>query len=277
VLNQKPGPPEDKLARRDLPSSAPIEAGKALCDQVPRQTHGSWKRDKDRVDPLKILSASDKGRLEQLIPIRYGGMLQSPFTFYRGSAAVMAADLAQTPNTGLRVQACGRDRQRWNPLLHLPDDVGQQRPTVPARQGGQAFGTGTLCRRKRLFAPWPKGGDGLTADATSHGRIHGLGHWPGGRKGYVRQLRDAKIKPLVETMDADLLKQYAKLCGWVLARAHAKAGDAELTISGYLGTQDNFDKAMGSFAVAYADRTERDHAALKSAVRAGKIKVHIEE
>ena len=72
-------PPEDKLARRDLPSSAPIEAGKALCDQVPRQTHGSWKRDKDRVDPLKILSASDKSRLEQLIPIRYGGMLQSPF------------------------------------------------------------------------------------------------------------------------------------------------------------------------------------------------------
>ena len=60
VLNQKLGPPEDKLARRDLPSSAPIEAGKALCDQVPRQTHGSWKRDKDRVDPLKILSASDK-------------------------------------------------------------------------------------------------------------------------------------------------------------------------------------------------------------------------
>ena len=93
----------------------------------------------------------------------------------------------------------------------------------------------------------------------------------------MRQLRDAKIKPLVETMDADLLKQYAKLCGWVLARAHAKAGDAELTISGYLGTQDNFDKAMGSFAVAYADQTERNHAALKSAVRAGKIKVHIEE
>ena len=56
----------------------------------------------------------------------------------------------------------------------------------------------------------------------------------------------------------------------------AKVGDA-LTISGYLGKQDNFDEAMGSFAIAYADQTERDHAALKSAVRAGKIEVYLEE
>ena len=71
--------------------------------------------------------------------------------------------------------------------------------------------------------------------------------------------------------------QYAKLCGSILARTHAKAGNEELKISGYLGKQDNFEEAMGSFAVAYADQTERDHAALKAAVRAGKMKVHIEE
>ena len=58
-------------------------------------------------DPLAILRASDAGRLEQLVPIRYGRMLQTPFTFYRGAAAVMAADLAKTPTTGIRVQACG--------------------------------------------------------------------------------------------------------------------------------------------------------------------------
>ena len=98
----------------------------------------------------------------------------------------------------------------------------------------------------------------------------------GGKQGYMRQLRDAKIKPLVETMDAPVLAYYAKMCGWVLARAHTKASSRELEIAGYLGGQDNFDEAMGKFAVAYADQAERDHAALKAAVRAGKIEVHTE-
>ena len=96
-----------------------------------------------------------------------------------------------------------------------------------------------------------------------------------GLHGYVRQLRDAKIKPLVETFDAEMLKVFGQACGWVLARAHAKAG-SPIRISGYLGSSDTFDEAMGKFAVAYADQTERDHAALKAAVRAGKIKVHLE-
>jgi uncharacterized protein (DUF2252 family) len=98
-----------------------------------------------------------------------------------------------------------------------------------------------------------------------------------GIQGYVRQLRDVKIKPMVETMDATHLAFFAKMCGWALARAHAKAGDVEQKISGYLGTTDNFDEAMGSFAVTYADQTERDHAALKAAVGAGKIAVQLEE
>ena len=84
-----------------------LAAGKALRERVPRNSHGKWKRDKDKVDVLEILRASDKGRMKRLIPIRYGRMLQSPFTFYRGSAALMAADLADTPATGIRVQACG--------------------------------------------------------------------------------------------------------------------------------------------------------------------------
>jgi len=92
----------------------------------------------------------------------------------------------------------------------------------------------------------------------------------------VRQLRDAKIKPMVETMDAELLRIYAKACGRVLARAHAKTGD-QATISGYLGTSDQFDEAMADFAVAYADQAERDYAALKAAVKNGKIKAYREE
>ena len=97
-----------------------------------------------------------------------------------------------------------------------------------------------------------------------------------GREIYVRQLRDAKIKPLVETFDRGMLETYGKACGWALARAHGRAGHPWL-ICGYLGSSDAVDEAMGDFAVAYADQTERDHAALKAAVSAGTIKVEIEE
>jgi uncharacterized protein DUF2252 len=98
---------------------------------------------------------------------------------------------------------------------------------------------------------------------------------PTGVQFYVRQLRDAKIKPLVETFDAQALMIYAKACGWVLARAHAKASDVAM-ICGYLGEGDAFDKAMGDFSIAYADQAERDHAALKAAVRRGKITAYQE-
>jgi hypothetical protein len=84
-----------------------IVAAKALRDKVPRFAHGVWKPDLNRANPLDILRAADVTRMARLVPLRYGRMLQSPFTFYRGSAAVMAADLSQTPSTGIRVQACG--------------------------------------------------------------------------------------------------------------------------------------------------------------------------
>jgi uncharacterized protein (DUF2252 family) len=93
-----------------------------------------------------------------------------------------------------------------------------------------------------------------------------------GRQYYVRQLHDAKIKPLVESFDAEMLDVYAMACGWVLARAHSRASELATTIHGYLGSSsDEFDKAMGKFAIAYADQAEQDHAALKAAVRKGKI------
>ena len=74
-----------------------------------------------------------------------------------------------------------------------------------------------------------------------------------------------------------MLDLYAMACGWVLARAHAKVSDISATISGYLGaSNDEFDQAMVKFAVAYADQAEQDHAALKAAVRDGKVTAHIE-
>jgi uncharacterized protein (DUF2252 family) len=81
--------------------------GKALRDAVPREAHAGWKPPKDRRDPVDLLIGSNEGRLAGLVPIRFGRMLQSPFAFYRGAAVIMAADLAATPDCGLRVQACG--------------------------------------------------------------------------------------------------------------------------------------------------------------------------
>ena len=81
--------------------------GQAPADKCPRSSHAVWKAPHDRPDPLRLLKESNKGRLPELIPIRYGRMVRTPFTFYRGAALNMAADLAVTPATGLRVQACG--------------------------------------------------------------------------------------------------------------------------------------------------------------------------
>jgi uncharacterized protein (DUF2252 family) len=81
--------------------------GRALRQQVPRRSHGTWAPSPDRPDPIGLLQAQDEGRLEHLLPIKYGRMVESPFAFLRGSAAVMAADLASTPSTGLQAQLCG--------------------------------------------------------------------------------------------------------------------------------------------------------------------------
>jgi uncharacterized protein (DUF2252 family) len=87
---------------------------------------------------------------------------------------------------------------------------------------------------------------------------------------YFRQLRDMKTTVQIEGMSASQLIQYAAMCGWALARGHAKAGDPAL-ISGYLGRRDSFDRAVAVFARTYADQTERDHAAMVQAVRSGRL------
>ena len=84
-----------------------LAAGKDLREKVPRSSHSRWAPPKNRIDPTNLLKESDRGRLLTLLPIRYARMRVSPFTFFRGAAAVMAADLASTPVTGIRVQACG--------------------------------------------------------------------------------------------------------------------------------------------------------------------------
>jgi uncharacterized protein (DUF2252 family) len=103
--------------------------------------------------------------------------------------------------------------------------------------------------------------------------------WTAGRRGYHffgRQLRDMKMSFPVEAMSVVQMKRYAEVCGSVLARAHAKSGDAA-KISGYLGKTDAFDQAIGEFSLAYADQAIRDHAALVAAVNSGRLEALVEE
>ncbi|MGZ4297519.1 MAG: DUF2252 domain-containing protein [Solirubrobacteraceae bacterium] len=93
--------------RATLVTGESAERGRAARQAVPRSAHGEWSPAPDRPDPIGVLQAQAATRLQDLVPIRYGRMLVSPFTFYRGAAAVMAADLAATPDSGIVVQACG--------------------------------------------------------------------------------------------------------------------------------------------------------------------------
>ena len=87
--------------------------GKALRDKCPRDSHAEWKPPHNRPDPVRVVLKTDEGRLPDLLALRHGRMVLSPFTFYRGSAFAMAQDLAGTPSTGIRVQ-CGGDSHLVN-------------------------------------------------------------------------------------------------------------------------------------------------------------------
>jgi uncharacterized protein (DUF2252 family) len=439
--------------------------GKTLRDKCPRTAHGIWHPPSNRPDPVDLLVESSEGRVPQLIPIRYGRMMQTPFTFYRGAALNMAADLAGTPQTGLRVQACG-DAHLLNfgayatPERRVIFDLNDLDETLPApwewdvkrlaasfvlacrnnrfseavardstlacvrcyceamaqfsdmhtlevwyatldferiipriadeetrkraqkilgkarhrsvaehdfpqlvtsaglrpeikenppliyhwREQGhaeftanvqQAFAryretlqedrrllldrfkfldvaikvvgvgsVGTWCAVALLMAGEDdplflqikeartsvlEGYAGRSAH-TNHGQRVVAGcrlmqsasdlflGWTEsqlGRHFYVRQLRDMKIKMLVEVYTPSVMRQYAEACAWTLARAHARSGEPA-KISGYLGKSDVFDKAVADFSIAYADQAERDHETLMKAVRAGKLEVFIE-
>jgi uncharacterized protein (DUF2252 family) len=91
---------------------------------------------------------------------------------------------------------------------------------------------------------------------------------------YVRQLRDWKYSAQIDRMKHAAMTTYGRMCGWTLARAHARTGD-RIAIAAYLGRSDTFDQATADFAETYADQTERDHAALADAVASGRVQAQM--
>ncbi|MGH7059511.1 MAG: DUF2252 domain-containing protein, partial [Stellaceae bacterium] len=152
-----------------IPLAEEVAAGKALRERVPRLKQGVWKRVKGQVDPIEILLASDADRVPELVPIKYGRMLQSPFAFYRGTAALMAADLAHTPVSGLRVQACG-DAHLMNfggfatPERNLAFDVNDFDETFPAPW---EWDVKRLCASLVLAARWRGFSTGQAREAAN--------------------------------------------------------------------------------------------------------------
>ena len=443
------------------PVSERAAFGNALRQRCPRKAHARWRPRRGRPDPVSTLIASNKGRLPNLIPLRYGRMMVSPFTFYRGAAAIMAADLAQTPTTGVSLQACGdchllnfggfatperklifdindfdetaiapwewdlkrlvasfviagranrfgksdcqeaawlaaqRYREQmleyaeasvlgsWYaaidlealvatgtdqdfrpftrrrvlesteaqaqhhelhrlthqagdspritdvpPLVYHLDDLqahkqyhraiersfAQYRATLdPSRRvlldryqivdvAMKVVGVGSVgteCgvallisgNREPLFLQFKEAREsvlepyaGRSAWKHRGARVVvgqrimqaasdvflGWATWEDGRHMYMRQLADVKIKPVIEVMKPVNLCRYARACGWALARAHARSGDAVI-LSSYMGKGEAFEDALSAFAVAYADQNERDHTKLLAAIRSGRI------
>lgn len=142
-----------------LSTSERMEIGRSMRDRTPRAAHAEWQAPPNRRDPIDILEESSRGRVPELAPIRYGRMLADPFAFLRGSAAVMAHDLASTPVSGIRVQACGDCHLANFGLFATPErnlvfDVNDFDETLPA--------------------PWEWDVKRLAASFVVSGRAHGV-------------------------------------------------------------------------------------------------------
>jgi uncharacterized protein (DUF2252 family) len=451
---------EARVARMTLATAQErLEAGRSLRDRCSRVRHGEVVLGQGRRrDVASIIEASNHGRVKNLIPIRHGRMLQSPFAYFRGTACVHAYDLSRTPVSGIEVQCCGdchlmnfggfatpertlvfdindfdetlrapfewdlkrlaasfviaarwrgfnadqargtavevvsayrqsmRDRagdtvlEGWYSKITMPDVLAiigkdaavlqrlrkriseaarhtneqvlnkitslsdglprivdqppliyhvdsreltkdvisgffkHYRETLPEERrvlfdryrfidvAMKVVGVGSVGTRcavalflaapeDALFLQFKEARRSVLAPYTQQRVTHngqrivigqrlmqsasdiflGWTQGPTGRDFYVRQLRDMKVAPAVETMSPRTLRMYATLCGVALARAHNKSGDAAI-IAGYLGGSDKFDQAIGDYAVAYADQVERDYQSFVKAVRSGRLK-----
>jgi uncharacterized protein (DUF2252 family) len=443
-----------------------FDKGSAIRKITPRSSHQEWNPAENREDPVEILIKTSIGRVESLLPLRYSRMMESPFTFFRGSAAIMAADLVQTPNTGIDLQLCGDchlmnfggfatperklvfdindfdetfpgpwewDLKRlassfvvagkwrkfpdrtckefaWNvadsykrhmldysklsalqiwyadidlsELIERGDDEDiksfQQKRIKKASEytahekefAKMTYQEGSKAKIKDdpplIYHPTGEEGERILREAEAvHKRymqslsddkkvllsrytlqdiaikVVGVGsvgtlcgisllmsatgepiflQFKEARKSvlesnvktkgkythqgerivmgqkmmqsasdmflgwtkddrdkffYIRQLRDAKVKPVLEIMKPKNMADYAKACGWALARAHARTGDPSL-LSGYIGKSNEFANAISKFSMAYADQNESDYNKMLEAIKEGRLPISTE-
>jgi len=146
------------------------ERGKRARAAVPRAGHGEFSPTSDRADPIDLLEEQAKTRVSELVPIRHGRMLVSPFTYFRGAALPMAADLAGTPVSGLAVQACG-DAHLSNFGIfgsaerRLVFDVNDFDETLPARGNGTSSGSPPAWKWRRAATDSPGSSAGRSSPA----------------------------------------------------------------------------------------------------------------
>ena len=146
----------------------------------------------------------------------------------------------------------------------------RKRPAVPPGQGGGTLGTGGIPPSSAYEHHGHRVVAGQRLMQAASDIFLGWFRGTAGRDFYWRQLKDMKGSANVEGMSPDELVIYAGLCGWALARAHARSGD-RVQIAAYLGKSERFDGAIADFAEAYADQTEQDHAVLCAAVKSGRV------
>ncbi|WP_231632122.1 DUF2252 domain-containing protein [Flavobacterium sp. KJJ] len=443
-----------------------FEKGVAIRKITPRSSQQEWNPSENREDPVEILIKTSIGRMESLLPIRYSRMMESPFSFFRGAAAIMAADLTHTPNTGINLQLCG-DCHLMNfggfatPERKLVFDINDFDETFP---GPWEWDVKRLAASFAIAGRWRKFSnktckefawnvaDSYKRHMLDYSKLSALQIWyadidlaeliergedeelkefqqkrikkaaeytahekefakmtyqdgsrarikddpplifhPSGEEGkrilkeaeivhkryiqtlsdekkvllsryslhdlaikvvgvgsvgtlcgisllmsatgepiflqfkearksvleenvsakskythqgerivmgqklmqsasdmflgwtnddhnkffYIRQLRDAKVKPILEIMKARNMVDYAKACGWALARAHARTGDPS-ELSGYIGNSNEFANAISRFSMAYADQNEADYNKMLEAIKEGRLPVSAE-
>ena len=253
------------------------QRGRERREAAPLLSHGQWEPPPDRPDPVDILEEQARARVPELVPIRYGRMAASPFAHFRGAAGPMAWDLAHTPTSGIRVQACGDAHLLNFGMFAAPDrrlvfDVNDFDETLPApfewdvkrlaasfsvAARGQGFGDRDAHTAARLAVR------SYRTEMLFYASMRFLKVWY--MKGSIS----------VSLMDPHQLAYYGRFCGWALARAHARTGRASM-ISGYLGEGEDFDQAIADFAIAYAGQNERDYQQLRRAISDARILATVE-
>ncbi len=231
---------------------------------TPRSSHAQWEPPPDRPDPVAILEEQARTRVPDLVPIRYGRMIDSPFAYFRGAAAPMAWDLAHTPTTDIRVQACGDAHLLNFGMFAAPDrrlvfDVNDFDETLPApfewdvKRLAASF---AVAARDKEF----RDRDARTAvraavrsyrtEMASYAAMRFLEVW------YSR----VDVDEVTSLFDAVQPKAAVRRRHRDVRKAHRRTSNSE-----------DFDHSIADFALAYADQNEQDYRRLLDAVSAARV------